>query len=281
MTNSRCKFPMLDMRFYLLPDTRTAGSHLRHWKSGTLLVLWKLQIEDILLAASLFVNGTFSTMGILQFCEAGSACGLFGWRYHKCIGGIFIQTWPYGLLGWRYHQTQFRNPYLCNHLFTNFNFLSATTWPDIFYATTWPEICYATTWPGFRERHSVQILIFPLWWIELHKRMLSLPMKYSTLEKIPLVRAGAVHVANCGLWQITIWNPPQHLLQFTGLNVIHLNTSLSYRHNIPISYHRSACVLMLAVCGRRDGHIYFIFGFEETREYCRTNYSHRHKNNDI
>ena len=120
MTNSRCKFPMLDMRFYLLPDTRTAGSHLRHWKSGTLLTLWKLQIEDILLAASLFVNGTFSTMGILQFCEAGSACGLFGWRYHKCIGGIFIQTWPYGLLGWRYHQTQFRNPYLCNHLFTTF-----------------------------------------------------------------------------------------------------------------------------------------------------------------
>lgn len=122
MTNSRCKFPMLDMRFYLLPDTRTAGSHLRHWKSGTLLILWKLQIEDILLAASLFVNGTFSTMGILQFCEAGSACGLFGWRYHKCIGGIFIQTWPYGLFGWRYHQTQFRNPYLCNHLFTTFFF---------------------------------------------------------------------------------------------------------------------------------------------------------------
>ena len=149
-----------------------------------------------------------------------------------------------------------------------FFLLSATTWPDIFYvttwpaifyATTWPEICYATTWPGFRERHSVQILIFPLWWIELHKRMLSLPMKYSTLETIPLVRAGAVHVANCGLWQITIWNPPQHLLQFTGLNVIHLNTSLSYRHNIPISYHRSACVLMLAVCQERRPYIFYLW----------------------
>ena len=149
-----------------------------------------------------------------------------------------------------------------------YHFFSATTWPDIFYATTWPEICYATTWPeicyattwpGFRERHSVQILIFPLWWIELHRRMLSLPMKYSTLEKIPLVRAGAVHVANCGLWQITIWNPPQHLLQFTGLNVIHLNTSLSYRHNIPISYHRSACVLMLAVCQERRPYIFYLW----------------------
>ena len=88
-----CKFMLREV--WGTKNIHTFGVAGTGW-SGLDAVISAVKPGDKVVA---FVNGTFSTMGILQFCEAGSACGLFGWRYHKCIGGIFIQTWPYGLFG--------------------------------------------------------------------------------------------------------------------------------------------------------------------------------------